>query len=550
MSLGPTASDGCHRVFFDGELFDLQGLPEHPSPHDRDRLGAAVAAALSCEATSALERVDGVFVLADESGSFCRLYRDPSGLRALYWTRKTDGHPAYATRPMSLEQALHSAPRVSREALHEYLRLLDISSPQSFVAGVHAAEPGTVLTLSANGQERVERIAAPSPMLPIADFDTSVDVLDGMLQRSVAARLVDVPNPAAFLSGGVDSALLCAIASRQRPETIALTVGFDGAQFDETLVASRIASHLKLRHEVLRFGREDLQRAFARLAHGLDQPMADPATMVTVLVLDHCRQRFDAVLDGTGADEAVGAMPPRHVRLAIGFGSLIPFVLRRWLVRGMQQVPALAGYTPILDFEHPAETLMRWNGFTRVEIEELCGEPVSLDHTRFYRTFARYGRREHYERYSALLDAMPCDRLTQSMKLTGMRVRFPFLARDVDRLLRQLPVSWRHAPGQSKRILRALLARYVPRELWDGPKHGFDFPLHDFLAADGFSLVRRHVLDGRWLDANLLRPDVVRRYARQYIAGDRRLMFRVWALAVLGAWLDAHDDLIKSTPGV
>jgi asparagine synthase (glutamine-hydrolysing) len=280
----------------------------------------------------------------------------------------------------------------------------------------------------------------------------------------------------------------------------------------------------------------------------MDQPMADPATMATVLAFDHCREHFDVVLDGTGADEAVGAMPPRHVRLAVGVGSLVPAPLRRWLVRSMTHVPGLAGYAPILDFEHPAEMLMRWKGFTRPEIEALCGELVSLAHTQFYRTFALFPRRAHYERYSALLNAMPCDRLTQAMQLTGARVRFPFLARDVDGFLRQLPTEWRHLPGQPKRILRELLARCVPRELWDAPKHGFDFPLHDFLAGDDFMLVHRHVLRGRWLTRGMLRPEVVRRYALAYIGGDRRLMFRVWALVVLGAWLDAHEDLTIPPP--
>jgi asparagine synthase (glutamine-hydrolysing) len=304
-----------------------------------------------------------------------------------------------------------------------------------------------------------------------------------------------------------------------------------------------MAAHLGITHEVLRFDREDYLHAFERLARGMNQLTADPATMVTLLAFERCRDRFDAVLDGTGADEAVGAMPPRHLRLAVGVGSMLPAMVRRMLVQAMSQVPRLAGNTPILDFEHPAETLMRWKGFKRAEIEELCDEPVSLDRAQFYRTFARFPRHAHFERYSALLGVMPSDRLTQSMRLTGLQVRLPFIARDVDAYLRQLPTEWRYAPGQPKRILRALLARYIPREIWDGPKHGFDFPLHDFLAGDGFALVRRHVLEGRWLGRGLLRPDVARRYALQYIGGNRGLMFRVWALVVLGAWCDAHENL-------
>ncbi|NWG75355.1 MAG: asparagine synthase [Rubrivivax sp.] len=381
------------------------------------------------------------------------------------------------------------------------------------------------------------------------DFDQALVSLEKLLQEAVVHSLANFNRSAAFLSGGIDSTLICALAATASPGLTAITVGFEDLSFDEAPAASRVADYLGVRHAALRFTRDDYLSAFARLARDMEQPMADPATMATLLAFEHCRKHLDVVLDGTGADEAVGAMPPRHVRLAVEYGSRVPAGLRRTLVRAMSRVPGLAGYTPILDFEHPAETLMRWKGFTRPEIEELCGEPVSLEGTTFYRTFARFPRHAHFERYTALLNAMPCDRLTQAMKLTGLRVRFPFCAPDVGGFLRQLPTEWRHLPGQPKRILRELLARYVPRELWDGPKRGFTFPLHDFLAGDGYALVHQHVLAGRWLGRGLMRPEVVRRYAQAYIGGDRRLMFRVWALVVLGAWLDAHEDLTIPPPG-
>jgi len=293
----------------------------------------------------------------------------------------------------------------------------------------------------------------------------------------------------------------------------------------------------------LRFSRNQYLAAFERLARHLEQPIADPATPATLLAFDHCRERFDAVLDGTGADEAAGAMPPRHVRLAVEYGSLLPPGLRRGLVRAMRAVPGVSGYTPILDFEHPSDTMIRWRGFTRPEIEALCGEPVSFADTAFYRAFARFPRGAHFERYSALLDTMPSDRLSQSALITGMRVRYPFFDAETNRFLRQLRTDWRWLPEQPKRILRALLARYVPSQIWDAPKHGFDFPLQQFLAADDHALVRRYLLQGRWLDRRLLQPDGVRSYARRFMAGDLRLAFRVWALVMLGAWLEQHEEL-------
>jgi asparagine synthase (glutamine-hydrolysing) len=368
-----------------------------------------------------------------------------------------------------------------------------------------------------------------------------MDRLDALLSASVRKRLAGAERPAAFLSGGVDSSLICALATRERGDLVAVTVGFDGDD-DEAPVARRIAKHLGLRHETLRFGHEALVEAFERLAQVMDQPTADPAAPATVLAFDHCSARYDAVLDGTGADEAVGALPPRHVRVAVQHSSRLPPPARRALAALLRRVPALAPYTPLVDFEHPADTMIRWRGFSRPEIESLCSEPVSFEHTRFYRTFARFPRSAHFERYSALIDAMPCERLTQAMRASAANVRYPFCDREADHFIRQLPADLRHRPDEPKRVLRALLARYVPRELWDGPKRGFTFPLHEFLAAGDYALVRRYLDRDRWQRRALLVPDGVRNYAQRFIGGDRQLTFRVWTLVVLGAWLEAYDE--------
>jgi asparagine synthase (glutamine-hydrolysing) len=275
----------------------------------------------------------------------------------------------------------------------------------------------------------------------------------------------------------------------------------------------------------------------------MDQPMADPATPATLLAFEYCRDRFDAVLDGTGADESVGTMPPRHLRVAVEYASLLPRAVRRGLIRTMRPLPVLSGYTPILDFEHAADMMIRWQGFSRQEIEVLCGEPVSFAHTHFYRTFDRFRRSAHFERGSALLNAAPSDRMNQATQITGALIRYPFCDTATDQYLRQLPIGFRHLPTQPKRILRELLARYVPREVWDLPKHGFDFPLHAFLAGDDFALVRRHLNPGFWKRSGILDAERVQQYAARFMAGDQRMTFRVWALVMLGLWLEKHGEL-------
>jgi asparagine synthase (glutamine-hydrolysing) len=110
----------------------------------------------------------------------------------------------------------------------------------------------------------------------------------------------------------------------------------------------------------------------------------------------------------------------------------------------------------------------------------------------------------------------------------------------VDSFIRSLPPDYRYRPAEPKRILRALLARHVPRNVWDVPKHGFDFPLMAFLCAEDFQLVRRYLSHDRWAESQVLSPERVAEYGSRFMAGETGLLFRVWALVVLAAWLEGH----------
>jgi asparagine synthase (glutamine-hydrolysing) len=504
-------------------------------------LGPLIATGWRLWAEGLLPRLDGVFALVLGLGDSVLLYRDPSALSSLYCCTADDGRFWFAAHLDALMRQPREGRDISRRSLHEYLRFLDIAAPNTMFKDVVAVEPGRALRWHwPRRLEAVGTLTAPRDTPPPAAFDEAVETLEGILRLGVNARLAGAAHPAAFLSGGIDSALICALAAKDRGDIAAVTVGFSGASFDEAPIAVRVAKHLGIAHQVLRFDQMDFVAAFDRLVRTLEQPMADPAMLATVLAFEHCASRFDVVLDGTGADEAVGAMPARHVRLAVEYASLLPTGARLALARMLKGLPGLAGYTPILDFKHPADTMIRWQGFTQTEIEALCGEPVSFEHTQFYRTFNRFKRQAHEERYRALMSVMPADRLIQASRATGLRPRYPFAELHTERFLRQLPTDFRHLPNEPKRILRALLARYVPRPIWDVPKRGFDFPLAEFLAADGHALVRRYLDRERWRRTGLLAPDLVEDYGRRFIAGDRRLRFRVWALVVLAAWLEHH----------
>jgi asparagine synthase (glutamine-hydrolysing) len=489
-------------------------------------------------------RLDGLYALVHWAGNThdLTLRRDVSGTMGLFHARTSSGGIAFASHLSTLVRIPGVSRKLSRPGLHEYLRMLDIAPPNTIYEGVRAvpAGEGVMLDTSRPGVET----SLPSRAFPPIEvpFEEAVTELESRLAESIGRRLVGVKRPSAFLSGGVDSSLICALAARHRPDLQTVTVGFEGAAYDETPIAKAVAGHLKLPHRVLRFGRQDFLDALVKVGQHVEQPMADPAEPATLLAYERVQENHDVVLDGTGADELAGAMPPRHVRIAVDYSARLPVALRRWLSMNLPRLSGLAGYVPLFDFEHPAETMMRWQGFRRQEIEALCGEPVDLTQTRFLQVFERFKRADHYSRYSALVEALPSDRLSQSALITGLDVRYPFWDSEVEAWLRGQPQAYRWRPDDPKHMLRTLLARHVPRNLWDVPKHSFDFPLQDFLAGEDYAVVRRYLLQGGWERWQVLSPERVADYGRRFIAGEHSLRFRVWALVVLAAWLEGHFD--------
>ena len=474
------------------------------------------------------------------------LFRDDSASRTVYFAEPRGGGLAFADDLDLLVTSPLVEKRLARRSLHEYLRFLDISPPNSIYEGVYAAEPGVLYRMGS----ALVREEPPQPASGAASrrsLDRAAGELEGLLSRSVAARMSPGgETTVAFLSGGVDSSVLCSLAARQG-KVAAVTVGFAEDGFDESDVARGVAGHLGISHRVLRFSMDVCRGAFDELTQAMPYPSADPAGLPTLLAFRAVREIGSIALDGTGADTLFGVMPARHQRLAVQYGTLLPSRLRHLVAGGLSAFPPLRPYLPLVDFDDPEEVLIRWRGWCRKELEDLCREPVSLEHTRFYRLFRRFPRHAHLERYSALIGNLPDDRVHQAAALTGLRVRFPFLDQRVATWVRDLEPGLRYNRAEPKRVLKAVLARQVPRVLWDQPKHGFDFPFLHLMTYDDCALVRRY------LDPDITEPwdlfdrEQIRairdaflrgRWSSAFAAGCPA--FKVWALIVLFAWLENH----------
>jgi asparagine synthase (glutamine-hydrolysing) len=499
------------------------------------------------------EQLEGLFCVAmwDEATQQCLLYRDGSATRGLYWYRGAGW--AIVASQLEILVGMPNVPRrLGPPGLHEYLRFLDVSPPNTIYQDIYAIEPSeptwfdgetmntgtpnaidSLVRQNTQGRDAGERLG----------FEASIDALDDALREAVAARLERDANTGVFLSGGIDSALLCAIAAdiaRDRIE--AFTLGFDDGEFDESRAAAGVAQHLSVRHQVVSYTYEDYAQAFDGFLAAIDLPFADPAGLPTWLLYGQCCQQVEAVLDGTGADTLLGVMPARNARFSTQYPSFLPVPLRRFLFRLMGVMPGLSRYAGLFDFDAPEDLLIRWRGWKAGEIEALCGEAVDLTNTRFYRIYRAFPADAHLERYSALMGNLPDDRVHQAAQATGLRIRFPYGDARVADLVRSLPHEYLYSQKQPKRLLRELLARYVPAHLWDQPKHGFDFPFVAFMRHDEHAVLRRYLASDVLERHGLLHGDIVEAYLDRFIQGDDSLGFRIWGMLVLFGWLESRGS--------
>jgi asparagine synthase (glutamine-hydrolysing) len=110
----------------------------------------------------------------------------------------------------------------------------------------------------------------------------------------------------------------------------------------------------------------------------------------------------------------------------------------------------------------------------------------------------------------------------------------------VEEFTRALPRRWRYRDGESKVTLRRVYKKYFPEKFWQTKKRYFTFPLHDFLSHDDYRLVRENLSSSRLRSENLIDAENAKPWIERYLRGDRRLVFKIWSLLVLHAWVQGR----------
>src|SRR5262245_39213421 len=501
--------------------------------------------------------LDGMFAVAvwDARRHRLVLARDRLGEKPLYHATTAAGL-WFASEPKSL-RAVDVGTEPDWAAIGYYLRSGSIPGVASAWMGVASLPPGGRLVLEGE-RVQLDRYWKVAPLLAAPALDLSLDTaaqrLRAALERSVTASLTSDVPVGVFLSGGLDSTAITALARPHVDELATFALGFDVPGFDERDHAALAARKLRTRHRTLTIDPSLFLEGVQALAPFLDEPLADPALVPTYLLARFARTEVKVVLIGEGGDELFAGYPTYPGgALATAFQRL-PVPVRRVLAAAAPVLGAPRGNTTarwmlrrfLEAADRPeAERHREWTGcMSSARLAQVAtpggplGSPVGPADEPW--TDDGPPGRTTIDRLLALdlTGLLPdtllrkADRATMAASLEG---RAPFLDHHVVELACRLPVALKVRGLVTKRVLRRAVADVVPPPIRRRVKRGLTVPLAAWIAGPLEPFVRS-TLDR--LDPAVIRPDAVRTLLDEHVEQRRDNRRELWALVMLQLWLD------------
>ena len=567
------SASGRYVLTFNGELYNFTELRHELAGNGHRFRGGSDTEVLLVALEQwgiggALGRFNGMFAFAlwDASDRVLHLVRDRMGEKPLYY-----GWLAGMLFFGSELSAFRAYPRarrlleIDRDALSAYLRLNYVPAPYTIYRNVAKLPAGTWLTVPARHSAvrpspqsywPLEEVVAKARTGNAPGDNDATDELDILLRDAVRMRMhADVPL-GAFLSGGIDSSTVVALMQAQADRPVrTFTVGFSDRPLDESGHARLVARHLGTDHTEINLSPRSALDIVPRLPTVYDEPFADPSQLPTVAISEVARSGVTVCLSGDGGDEVFGGYNRyvqgrrawdllRHVplpaRRAAGRAVLAapPFLANRLLPPAKAQ--KLAAFLASGSAGEVYRTLVSaWDEPDAVVVNgrEPVGGPAGGRLPGGLNGIAE--QMMFLDTQSALPDEMlaKVDRASMSVAL---EVRVPLLDPRAMELAWSLPLHMRFRDGKGKWLLRQVLHRYVPRELVERPKIGFDPPIAEWLRGPLRPWASDLLEPSRLWREGYLRPEPVGRCWNEHLSGARNWDYRLWGVLMFQAWLEQH----------
>lgn len=554
---------GRYAIVYNGEVYNYQEL--------RARLKAGgvnfkttsdtevVLQAYMNWGADAVREFNGFFAFAiyDTEEQSLFLARDRFGIKPLLYYQDDDKF-IFASEMKSL--LAYGIPRkIDRTSLHQYFQLTYVPDNQSMLQGVHKLQPGYCGHVS-DGTTSFEPYYAINQQVDIAiTFDKAKEQIIEKMRKSVERRLVsDVPL-GAFLSGGIDSSVIVALASESVTDLKTFSIGFkDNRYFDETRYAALVAEKFKTDHQVFKLSNDDLLQHVGDIVDYIDEPFADSSAIPVYILSQLTKEKVTVALSGDGADEVFSGynkhsawdMSYQHST----FNRLV--LLSKWLWRYLpksryvkitDRFRQLDRYASILKL-NPAEKYWFLAAFIREEqVSALLTDPSDegVLEDRFKSMTLGISPDLNAMLARDVSIVLPGDMLRKVDLMSmanALEVRVPFLDHEVVDFAFSLPADFKVQGKNRKILLREAFREILPEELYDRPKHGFEVPVMSWFKRELKPELNKYVFDRDRIEAQgLFKWHEINRIKRKLNSLDPAdVHIKIWSLYVFQKWYERY----------
>ena len=517
-----------------------------------------------------LNRLRGMFAFAlfDRSTGRLILARDPFGIKPLFIARRNGGL-AFASELKGLVVALGDGLEIDPTALISSLMYYWVPESHCVYRGIEKLPPGHWAEMSPDGAYRQACYFDPQREF-VRDSYAEIDVADlrAIIEGSVAAHMVaDVPV-AAFLSGGLDSSLIAAIAARQGHAIDGYTISFREedqkleAMPDDLFYARKIAQAYGIKLHEIEIA-PDIADMLPRVVAMLDEPIGDAAAINAYLICKAARAvGVKVLLSGMGADELFGGYRKHLACMVASKYRRLPGFIRNGLVRPtVERLPVARknkGYRSVrwakrfLAFaDLPEEAAFR-RSYTHCGVPEFQGllnpdlhgavDRLIEEHADLYNQYrtANCGDQVNSMCYTDVRHFLPGLNLAYTDRASmaaSTEVRVPYVDREVAAAAFAISGRRKIQGWETKAVLKKAAEPYLPKEVVYRPKGLFSAPLRAWIRRDLQSMVEDLLMAGRLSGSGFLNAGYLRRMVDEDRAGVADRSKEIWQLMTLETWL-------------
>ncbi len=554
--------DGTIWIVFNGEIYNYQDLSKivvdkgHKLKTTSD---TEIIVHLYEEfGVDCLQYLEGMFAFSiwDSNKKRLIIARDRMGEKPLHYG-VFNGQLIYGSELKGILAHPHSKRELCREALQKYLALEYVPAPLSIFEGIRKLMPAHFLLVE-DGHFKTVCYWTPKVSKEKLSEQEAAEKLVDLLQESTKLRLIaDVPV-GVFLSGGIDSSSIAALASKVSPGKLkTFSIGFGDSSFDESSHAELVAKHVGSEHHLAWFSPNVARSTLEELWDYLDEPIADASVVPTFFLSKMTRETVKVALAGEGGDELFGGYPTYQAHKLAGVWRRVPHALRANLIEpAIRSLPVSMNN---LSFDYkakrfiesanqsPVDRHLSWMGSLPLAEQKQLVKSSVLTLTKQEDILPDVLRTANLNEDDVVSHIMNVDMITylpddllvksdRSSMAASLEVRLPFLAYPLVEFALSQPSSYKVKGMTTKYLLKKAVAPLLPESILKRPKKGFGIPVAKWLRQEFKPLVDELLSESFVKKQGIFEWEYIHRLLEEHETGrfDRRK--QLWTLFMFQWW--------------